>query len=92
MKVKAGQILALTQGEYSDYCLRDHVRVLKDFDTIEVANNFIDNPKQDSWDVLDRFVACLIKDGLIEPLDPNTVVEWCLGSPAYLITRESIDA
>lgn len=40
MKIKGGQIVAITQGEYSDYCLRDHMRALKDFDAAAELERF----------------------------------------------------
>jgi len=41
VKYKAGELINLTTGEYSDYCLRGTVKVLKDFDSLEAVTNFV---------------------------------------------------
>ena len=86
MKINKGQIIALTEGEYSDYNLRDHVRALQDFDTTEEIVRFMeignylggDEPREYGSD--DRFIAWAIREHLIEPLEKNEVVEWHLGA------------
>jgi hypothetical protein len=91
MKVKQGQILAITTGAYSDYTLRDHVRALRDFDTTDEIARFMkegDYIAPAEWDedgppsVYDsdiRFIAWAIRERLIEPLSENEVVEWHVG-------------
>lgn len=36
MKFKKGELIALSSGEYSDYCVNSLVRALKDFDAQEI--------------------------------------------------------
>lgn len=50
MKVTKGQIIAITTGICSDYCLRGHVIALKDFDAIREAEKF----KNSSDEYLDK--------------------------------------
>lgn len=92
MKISAGQLIAITNGEYSDYCLRDHVRALKDFDAAREAERFKvegDYLAPPEWDKNgepahygsdERFIAWMIREGLIEPLDADTVVELWVGA------------
>lgn len=92
MEIKKGQLIAITNGEYSDYTLRDHVRALKDFDSKNEAQRFMDEGDflaVQEWDKDgdpteygsdDRFIAWAIREGLIEPLGPDDVVELWIGS------------
>lgn len=87
MKVKQGQLLAVTQGEYSDYCLKDHFRALKDFDTDEIKEQFKFNNKPISMDMgwgaswnQDEYLAWATKEGYIEVLSENEVQEWYIGT------------
>lgn len=90
MQVKQGQILAVTQGEYSDYCLKDHFRALVDFDTNEFIQKYKEQfPDGDSdrWKKYaynkydqDRFLAWCVEQKLIEVLSENEVQEWYIGS------------
>ena len=38
--IRKGQIVAITSGDYSDYCLLDHVRALRDFEPVAEAERF----------------------------------------------------
>ena len=86
MKIKKGQIIALTKGGCSDYSLRGHARALCSFETKEVISDFMqtsdflrtDLPSSFGNDY--RFTAWAIRKNLIEPLEDGDVVEWCLGS------------
>ena len=96
MKIRKGQIIALTGGEYSDYNLRDHVRALKDFETVDEIKRFMGSadylapPEYDkngeptSYGSDDRFISWAIRNKLIEPLTDNEVVEWYLGAHGTL--------
>lgn len=87
MKITKGQIIAITTGEYSDYCLRDHVRALRDFDAADEATRFKKegdykvspewsfDGEPDAYGSDDRFLAWAIRQQLIEPLQPGQVVE-----------------
>lgn len=89
MKVKQMQILAITTGKYSDYTLLDHARALRDFDTTNEISRFVKegdylapaylngDPDVDGSDT--RFVAWAVREGLIEPLPENDVIEWHIG-------------
>ena len=92
MKIRKGQIIALTEGEYSDYNLRDHVRALKDFETGDEIKRFMDSgdylapPEYDEtgeptrYGSDDRVIAWAIRNKLSEPLTDSEVVEWYLGA------------
>lgn len=91
MKVTKGMVLAVTQGEYSDYYLKAHLRVLKDFDTEEVIAQYKqENPKPDdgwldgSWDQ-DEFLAWCQKQELTEDVPEAEVQEWHIGSHGDLV-------
>lgn len=43
MQIKSGQIVALTTGEYSDYCLNDHMRCMRDFDSDAERAHFLES-------------------------------------------------
>ena len=87
MKIKAGQLVAFTNGEYSDYCLRDHMRALVDIDSTELVERFKQEtgPSNRKWSTgEDRpgyddvvFMAWLIRAGVFEPVDD--VLEWNTG-------------
>lgn len=91
MKLTKGQIVALTEGCYSDYCLTGHVRVLEDFDAKAECDaykaSFI--PEQiiyKDWRGTSRmtspsreeFIASLIRRGFIEDCSVD-VPEMYLG-------------
>ena len=40
MILKKGQLIAITTGEYSDYCLVDHMRLLCDLDFDVIRREF----------------------------------------------------
>ncbi|MBR8147029.1 hypothetical protein [Burkholderia vietnamiensis] len=82
MKIRKLQIIAFTNGEYSDYCLRDHMRALSDFDTADKIAEFkatAECQAANSWEQDDVFMAWLVKTGVVEPLG-DAVIEWHVGS------------
>ena len=47
MKLKKGQNVILSEGEYSDYCILDAYEVLEDFDTKKVIEGYlVKHPEQ----------------------------------------------
>ena len=94
MEVKQGQTVAITTGEYSDYCLEAHYTALKDFDTQAVTHQFLkerkawmllkqipeDDYTHDDYDpnLHDHFLAWLTNSGYVDIHD--NVVEWHIGS------------
>lgn len=96
MQIKSGQIVAITKGEYSDYCLGDHMRALKDFDSdgeierFKRDGNYLAVPEwdksgePDAYGSDERFLAWLIREGFLEPLPDEVVVELWIGSYGQL--------
>jgi hypothetical protein len=79
MKITQGQIVAITSGEYSDYCLRDHMRALKDFDAKVEADRFREAVDVPGHEGQVRFLSWTITEGLMETLDDASVVELHIG-------------
>ena len=50
MKFKKGELIALSSGEYSDYCVNSLVRALKDFDAQEIFEEWA----QDNGEEIER--------------------------------------
>lgn len=91
MKIKQGQLLAITSGVYSDYTLRDHVRALRDFDTANEISRFLEtgdylDSENSAFDSDNRFIAWAIREGLISPLYNGEVIEWHIGAYGELDT------
>lgn len=92
MQIKKGQIVAVSDGEYSDYQVRDYFRALRDFTTEEAAEQFMQSdqyktvpdwdPKGDpeSYKSDDRFMAWAMREGYWEPLPTGEVIEWWIGA------------
>ncbi|MBJ9709841.1 hypothetical protein [Burkholderia gladioli] len=86
MKIIKGQIIAFTNGEYSDYCLRGHMRALEEFETGDKVAAFKTTPESvsaNTWEQDDAFMAWLVKTSAVEPID-NEVLEWHIGSYGQL--------
>jgi len=95
MKIKKGQIVAITKGEYSDYGLYDHLRALRDFDAYEEAERFkvegeylrapVWDPKGEpvEYGSDDRFLDWAIREGIMEPTKDEVVELW-IGSGSWL--------
>lgn len=60
--IKAGELLILTLGEYSDFRIVDLFRALADFDLAEIDRE----QEADWWE--DKTTPELIKRGLVEPV------------------------
>lgn len=81
MVIKVGTIVAITSGEYSDYCLDGHVIALKDFDPNVLAGTFKENNViKAEYHGKDAFLAYLIINGFVDPT--NEVTELWMG-PGY---------
>lgn len=74
MKVAKGQLIALTSGEYSDYCLDGHMRAVRDFDSDEMfaAYKALRGRKPD-------FAAWSIREGYMTPCEAMEVLELWVG-------------
>lgn len=46
MLIKKGSVINLTNGAYSDYCLRGTMRALRDLDTKELVAKFVELNKE----------------------------------------------
>lgn len=77
MYVKKGTVIALTQGEYSDYYLMGHAKALKDF-YLQVEAVIYRSKDSSGTGGPDSFAAYLIREGVIEPYDG--VIEIHIGS------------
>jgi hypothetical protein len=78
--IKAGTLLALETGEYSDYGVEGFYRVLKDFDGKELMRQYLaEHPEQaEAYSGHTyEFSAWLSKSGFIEDID---YLRWHIGS------------
>lgn len=74
--IRKGQIIAITAGDYSDYCLRDHMRALRDFDPVTEAERFKPTEIREAYSGEDQeYIAWLIREAIVEPLSVGEVVE-----------------
>jgi hypothetical protein len=82
MRIKAGTVLTLETGEYSDYSFTGPFQVLKEFDQAEVvlAYSATWKPKEEWEDTpdCDGFIGWLASSGYIRDLD--NVMSWHVGS------------
>jgi hypothetical protein len=87
-------IVFITEGEYSDYNIKGHYRILKKFNFREAIQAFkeLDKEKVESskewnfmYDSKDRFVATLLKEGFIEEVE---IDEIHIGSYSRLETSQ----
>lgn len=85
MNIKAGQIVVVTDGEYSDYCLRGAIRALRDFDVKEAESEFLRqlDTNEDHLRLGEMWLAWLIRRGFVEPAD-SEIVELYVGSYGQL--------
>ena len=93
-QIEKGTVLVMTSGSYSDYCISDHLRATHSFDPENAAERFKASGKYLVYDEHcreespngshDRFMAWLIEEGLVEPVEPDVVREWYLGSDERL--------
>jgi len=81
MKIKKGQLIIISDGEYDDYQIVNTFRALKDFDTNEVMREFlIKHPEADgnlhsllSPRTINTFQCYLIETGMAEEVHTT---EW----------------
>lgn len=79
--IRKGQIIAITDGAYSDYCLRDHMRALRDFDPVAEAERFKPTEIREAYSEEDQeYIAWLIREAIVERLPVGEVVELHVGS------------
>ena len=99
MKIKKGQIVAITTGDFSYYSVNDHLRALRDFDAYEEAERFKregdylvpykydPNGTPNHSGSTGRFLAWAIREGLMEPTHDEVVELW-IGSSDSLEVYE----
>ena len=81
MILKKGQLIAITTGEYSDYCLVDHMRLLCDLDFDVIRREFfaqkepLKEREYDDAGFYNQFLVWAIKMNYLESLEPDTVLE-----------------
>lgn len=71
MKVDAGEILAFSEGEYSDYGYRGHVVAIKDFDLGQMMRQHISERIEqyaEEYSPTDGFETFLVASGVVVPL------------------------
>ncbi len=82
MKLKAGMMLVLETGEYSDFSVTGPFRVMRDFDQAQIVETFKAKwkPKYDFKKTpdTDDFMGWLSRGGYIQDIDG--VVSWHIGS------------
>ena len=70
---KAGRLVLVDTGSYSDYHVLGIFRVLKDFNPKEEVDKFLAEQLKKSFDIFtdheDEFVAYLLARGLLEEMD-----------------------
>lgn len=79
--IKAGTLLVIGTGEYSDSSWHGPVRVLKDFAKHEVADLFRAAPPTSDWNDAANpsdFLPWLVKEGYVEDISDCT--SWHVGS------------
>lgn len=73
---KAGRLLLVDQGEYSDYSVLGFFVVLKDFDPISELKDHLKNHKEQKAPYSfegDSYLSSLISRGLILEIEYNTL-------------------
>lgn len=76
---KADELILVSNGAYSDYGVMGLVRVLVDFDTVEIRDKFISEigPLREYENNEDRFYGYLVDNGYVENIE---VRELYIGS------------
>lgn len=67
--MKAGELLILETGEYSDYTFHGPFRVQCDFDLRDQIERFLDTQEDRDWCSHYDFIAFLSKDGFIQDVE-----------------------
>jgi hypothetical protein len=75
MQIKKGQLIALTRGSYSDYCLIGHVRALCDFDAKIMEAKF----KAECENDMRILIPWMIRNNFIDPAETTDAIELWLG-------------
>lgn len=76
---KAGQLLILETGEYSDYTFHGPFRVSKDFDMRELSETFKDSQDDPSY-CLYGFIGFLSSAGYVEDIECDHIHIGSYGS------------
>lgn len=96
MKIKEGQIIAFTEGEYADFTVQFHAKALRAFDKNEVLRAFMATDdyrpewkgRQAPGDDTAAFVVYLEEEGFIEKLVEDEILFWHLGEYSRLEVPE----
>ena len=89
MKIRAGTLLTIEFGEYSDFSYAGPFRVLKDFDQAGISEEYRrhwqnESPDKDISSFLNdserKFVSWLAREGFVEDADS---VSWHVGSSGF---------
>jgi hypothetical protein len=109
VNLKQGQIVAITSGEYSSYCLDDHMRAERDFDAcaelarFKAEGDYRQLPSRVGEVSIEhaeiyalngagtRFLAWMIREGLLSPLPVDEVVELWVDDQAGSVFLDSKD-
>ena len=82
MKITAETIIVFDHGEYSDYSFTGPLRVIKDFDQVEVSELFreqwMPTNKFERYPSCSEFIAWMTKELYVESIDG--VHNWFIGS------------
>ena len=76
MMLKAGKLLMIDIGQYSDHSVLGFFVVLEDFDPLKIADEFLAAEPEErdySYNQDDKFVALLIKRGLLLEIEYNNL-------------------
>ena len=90
MMLKAGKLLMIDIGHYSDHSVIGFFVVLEDFDPMKIAAEFLAAEPEErdySYNLYDKFVAQLIKRGLLLEIEYNNLF---LGSGNGWMSLEEI--
>lgn len=95
--IKEGAVLVITSGSYSDYWIRDFLRVTRSFEQDDVVERFKASGRHLVYSEVfgegvpegshERFLAYLIDEGLAETVAPDAVLELYLGNDWNLDPR-----
>ena len=82
--VKAGRLICIDHGEYSDYSVRGFFVALRDFDPRERLDAFLDehtDQREGYGFDDDAFIASLIAQGLLLEIEYSTIYTGAYASP-----------
>lgn len=79
MLIKAGTMLSIETGEYSDRCVVGPLRVVKDFDQAKIADEFRASRRKEGRRPLpEDFLPWLTRKGFVE--DVEGALTWWVGA------------